>query len=132
MAGAVSRLPLLRADPPAARGGEGGFPDGGQTLVLREGDHAADRDRWHGEVTRMTVDTLSRVQDSVSSANTGPPSVRATSTTPAPYSTSRCAFYRQRLEITAETKNGLKICVVFCNYKVMFRTGSKGWRWRAA
>ena len=81
----------------------------------------------------MTVDTLSRVQDSVSSANTGPPSVRATSTTPAPSSTSRCALhFRQRLEITAETKNGLKICVVFCNYKVILRTGSRGWRWRAA
>ena len=63
MSGAVSRLPLLRADPPAARGGEGGLADGGQTLALREGDHAEDRDRWLEEVRRRTVDTLSRVQD---------------------------------------------------------------------
>ena len=128
----MSRLPLLRADPPAARGGEGGLADGGQTLAVWEGNNAEDRDRWLGEVRRMTVDTLAFVQDSVSSASTGPPSVRATSTTPAPYSTSRCAFYRQRLETTAETKNGLKICVVFCNYKVILRTGSRVWRWRAA
>ena len=45
LSGAVSRLPLLRADPPAARGGEGGFPDGGQALAVREGDHAAYRVR---------------------------------------------------------------------------------------
>ena len=59
----MSRLPLLRADPPAARGGEGGLADGGQALALREGDHAEDRDRWHGEVTRMTVDPRAHVQD---------------------------------------------------------------------
>ena len=62
--GAVSRLPLLRADPPAARGGEGGLADGGEALAVREGDHAADRVRWLEEVAERTVvDPLSRVQD---------------------------------------------------------------------
>ena len=59
----MSRLPLLRADPPAARGGEGGLADGGQTLALREGDHAADRDRWVYEAIERTIETLSPVQD---------------------------------------------------------------------
>ena len=54
LAGAVSRLPLLRADPPAARGGEGGLADGGEALAVREGDHAADRDRWLEEVAERT------------------------------------------------------------------------------
>ena len=63
MAGAVSRLPLLRADPPAARGGEGGLAVGGQTLAVREGDHAEDRDRWLEEVAERTIETLAHVQD---------------------------------------------------------------------
>ena len=59
----MSRLPLLRADPPAARGGEGGLADEGQALAVWEGDHAEDRVRWLEEVRRMTIETLSRVQD---------------------------------------------------------------------
>ena len=61
--GSVSRLPLLRADPPAARGGEGGLADGGQALAVREGDHAEDRVRWLDEAIERTIETLSRVQD---------------------------------------------------------------------